>query len=110
MIETKVKGLKVKIYDNKITVEDTYPITNIEKIVEILSIIEEKDAETLIFLKRDINSLVREWRGRSRLYRLGFKKKVTKDCVFKEYNSKGLEIFYFIMSFYTTTKKKKRRK
>ncbi len=109
MIETKIKGLKVKITEEEVIIEDAYPITNVTKITEILSLIQEKDDVSFVFIKRDIDSLVREWRACSRLYRLGFKRNRYKDCILKNKNSKNLERFYFIMSFYTKVKKKKKR-
>ena len=66
--ETKIRGLKITITKKNIRIENSYQITNQDKMKEILEEILQRDTDYKT--DRSIKSLMREWNSHNRLYKL----------------------------------------
>lgn len=97
MVETKVRGLKVNIYPQEMKIFDSYKIRNKKKMNEIIEECLNRDEDEEYEIQRSIKSMVKEWKGRNRLYRLRMFRKKTKDCCFKAKQSIWNKIGYFLL-------------
>lgn len=100
MKETKIKGLKIIFEDDYIHIYDSFQINNKEKMECIIE--ETKSKMDFCVLNRDMKSIIREWAGRNRLYRLGIFKNKMKD--FKITNEESLfkKVFFYLIGFQQT--------
>ena len=104
MEETKIKGLKIIYSQNYMKIENTYQITNIEKIEQILQ--EAISKPTIYLTKRKIKSLQKEWIAHNFLYKIHICRKKNKDILFKKKNKKIISFIYFLLSLLQMTKYK----
>ena len=81
--ETKIKGLKIYINENYVTIMDSYKILNKNKMSIILDKIKQKENYFSSIDKRTKKSLINEWSARNRLYKMHILRKYTKNCIFK---------------------------
>jgi hypothetical protein len=79
--ETKIRGLKITITKKNIRIENSYQITNQDKMKEILEEILQRDTDYKT--NRNIKSLMREWNSHNRLYKLKIFRKYNKNCNLK---------------------------
>lgn len=97
MAETKVRGLKINIYPQELKIFNSYQIKNKNKMKEIIEECLNRDEDEEYQIQRSINSMIKEWKGRNRLYRLRIFRKYTKDCGFKAKRSIWNKIGYFLL-------------
>ena len=104
MKETKIKGLKIKMFPEKIEIKDYYQIQNIGKIEYIIKKIFEKEDDLFIYTiqgRKIINLFIKKWITCNRLRKILFLKKRKNTLFFsKDKYSKISEIFYNIFGFY----------
>lgn len=108
--ETKVRGLKIYISEKTLTIIDSYKITNVDKMNEILDEIQKKENYFLYENKRTRQSLIKEWVAHNRLYKWHLFRKHTCDCDFESELSLKMRFIYFILGGFIWKKKKKKQK
>lgn len=96
MEETKIKGLKIIFTEDSMKIQDSYQISNVKKMKDILE--EALNKTTLYQTKRSINSLLREWIVHNLLYKLHIKRKHTKDSDFEKRIKKIIAFNYFLLA------------
>lgn len=96
MTETKIKGLKTLLTSTNMRIIDSYQITDIKKMKEIITEALNKESEYTSL--RSINSFVREWITHNRFYKIHILRTKTKDCDFESSLNPILAILYFICS------------
>lgn len=82
MKEIQIAGLTIKYTENCFTIYKSYQIKKKKDMIKILVaflIISQYNLR-----KRDLTSLIQEWKSHNRLYRLGILRKHTGDCDFEE--------------------------
>lgn len=89
-----------KIQNNNIHIQDSYLIHKKSEMNELLLTIKQEYPNLLVFEKRSINSLIREWRAHNLLYKLGLFKNRTKDVDLDIYETALRRICYFILSIF----------
>ena len=97
--ETKIKGLKIYMNENYVTIMDSYKILNKNKMSIILDKIKQKENYFFSIDKRTKKSLISEWSARNRLYKMHILRKYTKNCIFKNNINPILDILYQILGF-----------
>lgn len=82
MEETKIKGLKIIYTKDSLTIKNSYRLTDIKKMKNIIE--EALDKDSVYTTKRSINSLLEEWVGHNILYKLHLFRKHTVDSSFEK--------------------------
>lgn len=97
MAETKIKGLKIIIEKDFILIYDAYQINNKNKMQEIIN--EAKNKIENCYIDRQMNSIIKEWFGRNRLYRWKICKKKMKDFKIKNDTTIIKNILFTLIGF-----------
>lgn len=92
--DTKIRGLKVRIYNDRFKIFNTYQIKNKEKMNIILELIMNKTKTN-----RKMNSLIRQWKAYNNFYELGLFRKKTKTITFRSNTNLLENAFYLIFGF-----------
>ena len=99
--ETKIRGLKVYLDEQeRLIIEHAYQITNIQKIYEIIEEAFNRCDEFTIYSSRDMVSLVKEWIGKNRLYKIYVNKNKITKYTFNPKESKLKKVFYSLLGFH----------
>ena len=96
MEEMKIKGFKITIDKNGILIKDSYSLTNINKMRDILKEILSKTIE--YNTNRSLNSLVNEWIAHNVLYKFHLFRKHTRDTYFEKRIKKIISFLYILIS------------
>lgn len=102
MEEMKIKGFKIIITRDSILIQDSYKLSNINKMKDILKEILTNTTE--YNTKRSLKSLIREWVSHNLLYKIHFFRKHTKDVNLEKNINIILKIGYFLISFFSIIK------
>ena len=102
MEEMKIKGFKIIITRDSILIQDSYKLSNINKMKDILKEILTNTTE--FSTKRSLKSLIREWVSHNLLYKIHFFRKHTKDVNLEKNINIILKIGYFLISFFSIIK------
>ena len=108
MEEMKIKGLKIQAKPHTFKIIDSYKITDIEKILLILS--EFLDRTEEYYTQRPLGSLLNEWVAHTTLYKLGLFKKSTQDSDFEAKINPVLDFIYKCIAAPALYKNKKQNK
>ena len=100
MKETKIKGLKILLDDDYIHIFDSFQINKKEKMECIIE--EAKSKMEFCGITRDIKSIIREWAGRNRLYRLNIFKNKMKDFKITNQDNLFKKILFYLIGFQQT--------
>lgn len=92
----KIKGLTVKFTEDCMTIEDSYQIKNIDKMVDILNESLEKTEE--YFSARTMKSFVNEWIAHNKFYKFHLFRKRVKDIHFKRRQNKLISFVYSLLT------------
>lgn len=96
MEETKIKGLKIIFTEDNMEIKDSYQISNVDKMKDIL---EEALNKTILYqTKRSTDSLLREWVAHNLLYKFHIFRKYTKNSNFKKRTKKIIAFNYFLLT------------
>ena len=93
--EMKIRGLKIICNEDNIKIKQSYIITNIKRMEEILTTILERT--TIYKTKRTLKSLLKEWKSHNRLYKIHLFRKHTSDCDLESNQKLFYKIAYFIL-------------
>ena len=97
MEQTKIKGLVIKFSPTTMTIENSYKLRNIDKMLAVL--IEGLEKSETFSTQRKLNSFINRWIVQNNLYKFHLFRKHTKDITFKDEQSKIKDIIFIILSF-----------
>lgn len=95
MAQIKIQGMLVSCNKNLITIYDSYKINNTKNMKSILNEILEID---IYQTKRNIKSLINEWKAHNFLYNHNLYVSHTKNCDFENKQKFHTKIIFFILS------------
>lgn len=89
--------MMIDVTKNNIHIPDSYKVRNVNTMRVVLHREEALHPDCEVFLHRNKESLVREWRAHNRLYRLGIFKNRTKDVDLEWPQTWWMKVGYFIL-------------
>lgn len=102
MEETKIKGFKITFDNLTLTIENSYQLSDLNK---MKSILKEALPKTIEYqTKRSISSFLNEWISKNILYKLHLFRKHTTNISFKNKIKKRYAIIYFLLSLFSKIK------
>ena len=95
--QMKIRGIEITCYPDKIKKEKTYIINDKEKMEMILSEVLHRTESFL--LRRNMKSLIKEWKYHNRLYKMHIFRNYNKNIIFKSTQSKWCKFMCAILGF-----------
>ena len=95
--QMKIRGIEITCYSDKIKIEKTYIINDKEKMEMILSEVLHRTESFL--LRRNMKSLIKEWKYHNRLYKMHIFRNYNKNIIFKSTQSKWCKFMCAILGF-----------
>ena len=95
--QMKIRGIEITCYSDKIKIKKTYIINDKEKMEMILS--EVLHRTEIFLLRRNMKSLIKEWKYHNRLYKMHIFRNYNKNITFKNTQSKWCKFMCAILGF-----------